>query len=532
MKSVDNGIDDLPCTKYPILFHQFILQYALEKPNKVAIVWKEQEWTYNDLQTFSQKYAEMFQSLNFITGDRVILELDPSPQAVALIIACSIAGLVFVPVSPEIPFERLEKIIEITEPVALVSEKKVFHENKSLNYAQIQVLNDVIQISNAKPIVEKKPSTKLIDTDIAYIIFTSGTTGTPKGIMMSHRAVLSFYRGMLKHCQMSPDSRVGSFSSLQFDFSLLDIGLALGSGQTLVLVPRVLFLKPRKFVDYLINKQITQMNATPSVWKTITRDSNAGLERLTNLRCVFYGGDFFPIQDIAKLKSLIPKLEKITNAFGQSESIGCTFIDVQDLLGPDHTEVPIGRAHSEVDIILVDDNEQLITEANVYGEMYLRGTSLFSGYWKNTEQTDRVLVPNPIRPHTNELVFKTGDIACIREDGNFYYKGRRDHQIKMNGNRVEIEEIELKLMTHPNINVAVIAKSENNKEILAFILPNTGEDEHISEIELRKFCSVSLTKYMIPDRFIIVNEIPVTINSKIDRHKLKKYSLVGEEREL
>ncbi|MGG4551687.1 AMP-binding protein [Paenibacillus humicus] len=504
--------------------HDLLLNKS-QNENKLAIISKDQEWTYSDLRNYSLKYYNQLKNLRIPVGERVILELEPCAQAIALIIACSMLGLPFIPVSPEVPLERLQTIVDQTDPIIHIQSKE-FQRNLSYkNTTKIIVsFNDLV--FDETPINFTDFTTKLIEQDLAYIIFTSGSTGSPKGIMMSHRAVISFFKGLFSTFQIEEKARVGSISPLQFDFSLLDAGLALGYGSTLVLVPKILTNFPKRFVDFLLIHKITQMNGVPSIWNTTCKDGIKELERLLHLEAIWYGGESFPINNIRILKKYVPNLSKIINCFGHSESIGCSFYELADS-DMEKQEIPIGFAHPFVEILLVDENNQIVKETGEIGELYLRGNSLFSGYWKDEHLTNRALLINPFRPWTRELIFKTGDLAQVGEDNKLYYKGRKDNQIKINGNRIEVEEIENILMAHKLVNLAVVIAVHSNtkdKDILVAIL-DLKENLPTNELEyqLRIHCGRYLPPYMMPNKFEIAHEkFGFTINQKTDRLKVKR----------
>jgi len=511
--------DNFPQHWVPQLLHHYFLQYARSHSQQLAIICPEYSWTYEQLEQYANRYKTIMISHNICVGDRVILEMDSSPQAVALIIACSMIGAVFVPVSPDLPLERVEDIIKQTEALLYVQSwplKRIIKtDSDTLLFGYVDDCDlTIISDSNVHSI--EKKNTLVLDTDLAYIIFTSGTTGKPKGIMMSHKAALSFFKGLVDYCQLSSGMRVGSIAPLQFDFSLLDMGLAFGSGTTLVQVPRILVHNPRRFIHYLNSKDVYQMNGVPSIWNTVCLRAEDDLEQCTSLRNILYAGEFFPIHNLRRIQNKLPSLKRIINCFGQSESIACSFIDLPKPLPDDIDNVPIGYAHPGAEFLLLGSNMQLVNNYGELGEIYFRGSSLFSGYWKNEDATLKVLVPNPLRPYSGERVFKTGDMAYIGEDNKLYYKGRFDNQVQIMGNRVELEEIERVIVSHPRIKqVVVIPQLKEMVELVAFVIPNSSEELTVKD--LRLFCSNKLPQYMLPTKVRILEIFPITINGKVDR---------------
>ncbi|PWW06127.1 amino acid adenylation domain-containing protein [Paenibacillus cellulosilyticus] len=511
------------------MLHDYWMQHSDKLGDQLAIVASEHRLTYAEVRRVSEHYKEQLLEWGIGIGDRIIIDSAPCPEAVCLIIACSMAGAVFIPVSPDSPTGRIENIIEQTEAKLYVhsaASQRIFQalEPECL-VAIIQGDELALSCPDRWQRSDSPSAGCLLDTDLAYIIFTSGTTGNPKGIMMSHRAAIAFFKGLVDYCKLPPSSRVGTIAPLQFDFSLLDMGLAFGSGGTLVQVPQVLVHHPKRLIDFLSVHHVYQMNGVPSIWSTTCNYGLGELSRLTHLRKILFAGEKFPINHLRMLQRAIPNLDQIINCFGQSESIACSFTDVPNPIPGNAENIPIGYAHPGAEILLFDNNQQPIIKPNTIGEMYVRGASLFSGYWKNEERTNRALVAHPLRPHAGERVFRTGDLAYIGDDGSLYYAGRTDNQVQIMGNRVELEEIERVIACHQAIlDVAVVVQQGQKDELIAFV---TVDKHHtITETALRVFCSSKLPKYMLPDKLLVVEALPYTLNGKIDKAALSKLALV------
>ncbi|MEM8721564.1 MAG: AMP-binding protein [Cyanobacteria bacterium P01_G01_bin.39] len=511
-----------PSNWQPVLLHQYLLQYTQTSPEAIAIISTSCQWSYQELSNHAYIYADILDNCGLTAGDRIVLELETCPQAIALIIACSLLGLVFIPVSPESPFERVEKIIVTTEAKLHI---KTSTNQKSIDYNS-QIIqgflnHNTLTIKDKLSRASNFPKSHILESDLAYIIFTSGTTGNPKGIMMTHRAILTFFRALVNYCQLTPAARVGTIAPLQFDFSLLDMGLALGSGATLVQIPRKLILIPPKLVRYLDKYQVSQLNCVPSIWKLLLHYVAKDIARLKYLKTTLFAGESFPIPNIIKLQSLQPQL-KIINCFGQSESIACSFTEVPNPLSPATKNLSIGFAHPGAQMLLLDDKQQEINQPNYIGEIYLKGATLFSGYWRDSDATNTALIPNPLNPQSGEKVFRTGDLAYKGLNGELYLAGRRDLQVKIRGNRVELEEIERRLVEHPLVTQAV-ATTVNLKEstLLAAFLVLSQKELIPNTQEIRFFCAETMPNYMIPDQIHFLDTLPATTNGKVDRKALK-----------
>ncbi|MFI2856146.1 amino acid adenylation domain-containing protein [Paenibacillus sp. JSM ZJ436] len=510
----------------PVLFHEFLLQHVQTRSEVEAIIHRGKPWTYRQLNERVLQFAVQLKKIGIKAGERILLEMHPTPTAVALLIAISKLGAVFVPVSPDSPQARLEDIAVLTGAVLHIQDKEGERVLETQGICQIHVEAEwLIHRTSLRLQPNETQVTRVSsEVDLCYMIFTSGTTGLPKGIMMSHQAVVAFYKGMIETCGVSAHARIGTISPLQFDLSLLDLGLALGSGAALVQVPNILVHQPKRMVRYLCDHQVTQMNGVPSIWRHLLQKVSEPIYDLLSLEAVLFAGESFPVIELVKLKSILPGLSRIINCFGQSESVACTFHDVKPELESKPSCLSIGRGIPGAEMLLIDEEGRPIKEVGVIGELYLGGPILFSGYWKDEELTQRALVPHPLRPEGKEKVFRTGDLAYMGTNGHFFYKGRKDHQVKVQGNRVELGEIQNRLLTHPDVHEAeiILQSTEAGAAIWAFLVP-APRTTPVKE-ELRKYCALALPAYMLPSRFFFIDVMPVTINGKIDTKALLAYS--------
>lgn len=506
-------------TVSPNLLHAYFFDRFEEKKDKLAVIHGETEWTYDDLRQRSEHYAEALGKANLGIGDRVLLELDPTPDAIAVILACSMTGLVFIPVGPDTPRQRVRQIAEDSGAVLHVQ-----HSNSMQGDVLPELRRGLLEEGELRldaPVrAESAGAMRLLETDLSYIIFTSGTTGRPKGIMMSHGAAVSFFKGMNETTySSSSDYRVGTISPLQFDLSLLDMGMAFGSGHTLVQVPRILVHHPIRFIEYLAQKRVNRMNGVPSIWSLVLRHSHEKLRDLHHLDSILYAGEPFPMADLRSIAAAIPNLTFI-NCFGQSESIACTFHLLTEI-GREENAVSIGKPHSLAEILLLDEQGCIIREPYVHGEIAVRGPTLFSGYWNNKEATAKALIPNPLRPLSGENVFKSGDVAYFDEQGNYYFVGRADLQVKILGNRVEIEEVERRIETHPDVHQAAVVpvKADGLTQLICYLTPVAGKT--LTREDILSFCAETLPQYMYPSEVRFVDKIPLNSNGKLDRKALQ-----------
>jgi amino acid adenylation domain-containing protein len=504
--------------------HEFLLAAAKHDPAAPAIIdvsadgERFETVSYGALSRRAHEYAAVLDELGLDVGDRVVIEADTSSSSITVLLACSMRGLAFIPVSPQTPAKRLSAILSSAEAALHLQTADGFRDGIDAPTGLGRFGVDGLSIERA-PAPRTRHKRQVVSTDTAYMIFTSGTTGVPKGVVMSHRGVLGFYRGMLNAGIVGETDRVATTSPLQFDFALLDIGLALGSGACLVPVPRGMMSLPRVFLRLLREAEVTQVNGVPSIWRGVLRHEADALSELDRVAGVLFSGEAFPLSELRKLRDLLPKA-RIVNCFGPTEAMAFSLTDVPSPLTEEVRKLPIGSAYQGAEIMLIDHERRAIDEPGVVGEIHLRGPSLFTGYWNDPEGTSRALVPDPLNPRSGQLVLRSGDLAYRDESGELYFSGRVDSQVKVRGNRVELVEVERRLLEYHGVEAAVaLVLPGDDPMLIAFVLAVPGTEE-IDVRALSAFCREELPGYMVPRVVRVLDEFPVTANGKTDRARL------------
>ncbi|TDC92980.1 AMP-binding protein [Actinomadura sp. 7K507] len=504
--------------------HEFMLAAGRSTPDAPAVIEltgdRPDTFTYRWLERQVHDYTGALDELGMDVGDRVVLESDTTAHAIAVFLACSALGLTFVPVSPESPAKRLNAIIESTEPALHLQAAGGGRDGVPAPVGTARFGVDGLQVERA-PARRVRHRREAAVTDPAYIIFTSGTTGRPKGVVMSHRGVTSFYRAMVRQGIVDATDRVASTSPLQFDFSLLDIGLALGSGAALIPVPRDRLRWPRRFMRVLQDAEVTHVDGVPSIWRPVLRHEPELLAGLADLRGILFCGEEFPLPELRHLQRLRPGT-RIINCYGATESMACSFTEVPDPIPDDLRRLSIGFAHPGAEMLLIDDAGRPIEQPGVAGEIHLRSPALFTGYWADPEATRAALVPDPLSPRSGQLVLRSGDVAYKGELGELYFCGRADSQVQIRGNRVELGEVERRLLEFPGVAAAaalLLPRGCDESALAAFIVMES-EARAFDKMELRAFCMEALPDYMVPQDLHVLNELPVTAHGKVDRTTL------------
>ncbi|MGW1278652.1 AMP-binding protein [Streptomyces tsukubensis] len=480
--------------------------------------------TYGELAARTDRCADALDALGLDVGDRVVIESDTSADAVATLLACATLGLPFVPVSPGLPDERLRAVIDGAGPA-------LYLQAEDGRRTGIPKPVGTGRFGPHGPTLERAPAPRgprrrrtVTPVDTAYIIFTSGTTGRPKGVTMSHRGVVSFLRGVQASGFLTPQDRVASTAPLQFDFALFDIGFALGHGAALVPVPRDRLSWPRRFLSFLRETGATQIDAVPSLWRPVLRHEPGMLAELGEsgtVRGVLFSGEAFPPAELRHLQKLLPGADFI-NLYGPTEVMAISVTRLPNPLPAGAERLSIGTAVPGAEMTLIGPDGRIVDEPGRIGEIHVRSTSLFSGYWNDPQTTAAALVPDPLDRASGRLVLKTGDLASHGPDGDLYFHGRADSQVQIRGNRVELGEVEGRIAAFPGITgavAAVLPHQDGEPRLHVFVTPAPGSPAPDPK-EIAAFVRAALPAYMVPHHLHPVNAFPLTPNGKVDRAAL------------
>jgi amino acid adenylation domain-containing protein len=370
-----------------------------------------------------------------------------------------------------------------------------------------------------------------IETDLAYILYTSGSTGDPKGVMISHRTIFTFVNWCHDTFRLTPDDRVTSHAPLHFDLSTFDIFVTLKGGGTVVLVPEKLSIFPVQLVRLLQDERITVTYLVPSILSLMVNYGEFGRHDLSAIRTILFAGEVFPIKYLRQLAAAIPHAD-FYNLYGPTETNVCTYYRVQPKdLDPDCTQpVPIGTACENLEVFAVDEEGKLVTEPGREGELWVRGSGVAQGYWGDPGKTARGFVRNPFQPYFEEVAYRTGDLVILDPDGtNWRYVGRRDHMVKSRGYRIELGEIEAALYGCEWVKEAAVVAIPDDllgNRLAAFIVPLEGKNLTIKDLQAH--CGQSLPRYMIPEFIEFRASLPKTSTGKIDRTLLVRESTLSK----
>ena len=495
------------------VIHKLFEEQVRKTPVKIAVVFKGMRLTYRELNEEAEKIASIIRTRTQRNNCIIAIIVKRSIDLIAGILGVLKTGNAFLPIDPEYPDERIKYILLDSRIEVILTQQEIGERFDSSI--------DKIFLNKEKYIYQGKQNTQICvdSSDLAYVLYTSGSTGSPKGVMIEQRSVVNFFNGITEKIDFSDDKKILALTTVSFDIFVLETLFPLTRGLTVVLADENEQKNPKLLADIIINYEIDMLQITPSRMQLLL-NHDKDIKCLKNIKEIMIGGEAFPQDLLKKLKSAINA--KIYNMYGPTETT--VWSTVSDLT--EKSCIDIGKPILNTQIYIVDENINLAPEG-AEGELYIGGSGLARGYFNKPELTAERFIPNPFI--ADERIYKTGDLARWLPDGNIEYVGRIDNQVKIRGHRIELEEIETVLLKYGSIKQAVVSTWQG-RENLKYLCAYYVSDEEILPDDLREYLSITLPEYMIPAYFIKLDNIPQTPNGKIDRKALPDpESMLGSE---
>jgi amino acid adenylation domain-containing protein len=357
-----------------------------------------------------------------------------------------------------------------------------------------------------------------IDEDLAYILYTSGSTGAPKGVMLSHRNGLAFVTWAAAVLHLNEEDRLSSHAPFHFDLSIFDLFATALAGASVALVPQATSVFPVEIARFIERRRLTVWYSVPSILSLLVQHGNLGVGALPTLRHVVFAGEVFPSKYLAGLMHLLPHAE-FHNWYGPTETNVCTAYTVPTPPDPEGADIPIGRAIDNVQTYVVGADGSPVPRGQE-GELHVRGATVMHGYWGDEAKTKVRLQEHDLNASADRA-YATGDLVVEMESGDYRFRGRRDHQIKSRGYRIELGEIETALNAHPMVIEGVVIAVPDEvvtNRIRAFVSVRAEVDS----AALVAWCADRVPRYMIPERFEFLEELPKTSTGKLDRQAVQR----------
>ncbi|MFA6939619.1 MAG: AMP-binding protein [Clostridiaceae bacterium] len=484
-------------------------------PDKIAFANEKEGITFNQLYNRGRAIGTFLYKKG-IYKQPVVVFMKKHPNTVSAFLGALYGGDFYVPIDEEMPLFRIELILKSLNPKAVICDISSNNIMGKIDCnCSVYMYDEIIRTSIEDDVISNIRRSS-IDTDPMYVVFTSGSTGIPKGVIGCHRAVIDYIDNLSEVLKTNQETVFGNQAPLYFDACLREIYITLKFGAAAYIIPKSLFMFPLKLVEFLNEYKI---NTVCWVVPALTMISSFGtFDKIVpgNLNTIAFVSEVFPMKQFHIWKKTLPNAEFI-NLYGPTEITGvCCYFKADRDFREDEV-LPIGRPFRNTDILLLGSNNK-VPEKGELGEICVRGTSLTLGYYKAFDKTKEVFVQNPLNEAYPELIYRTGDLGKLNERGELLFVSRKDYQIKHMGHRIELGEIEVNTNMIDGIYGACCVYNRKKEKIVLFYTGNISSKEVTAELKKR------LPRYMLPNYIQVLNTMPLTPNGKINRALLQENS--------
>lgn len=491
------------------LFENTVKMY----PHNIAILEENKKITYEELYQLSvQAGFSITCKLNGKKHCPILIYMEKSLECIVSMLGCLYSGNIYVPLDVKTPLERMNLIKETVNSDYVITTTKEGEKLQEINFeGNIMYYEDLIKkkIDFSINTINNTVS-ELIDTDLMYILFTSGSTGIPKGVAVMFRSVIDYMDSLSEIIEMTSNDVFGNQTPFYADMSLKDIYLTIRSGGTICIIPQRLFMSPKKLVEYLDENKVTLLAWVPTAYRIVSQFNALSVLQPRFLRKFIFSGENMPIQVFKYWRKFYPDADYI-QLYGPTEITGaCMYFKVDKEY---EKVIPIGKPFRNTGILLMSEDKEIINPDNVEktGEICVYGSCLAAGYYNNKEKTKEVFVQNPLHPQYDSVMYLTGDLAKWNSDGNLVFVSRKDYQVKHGGRRIELGEIENAALAIKEIDACCCVQQREKDILVLFYVGDIESREIIRKMNLK------LPKYMIPAEFRKIKELPLLSNGKLDR---------------
>lgn len=495
---------------------EYLENICKKDETKLAVIEEEKRITYQELLLYSKTIGTNIGKLN--QNDPVIVFMEKGIDTLEAFFGILYAGGCYSLVNPDFPDVRIHQINEVLgSNIIITNLENLERANQIFKNKIIFSIEDLKEGTFDEDHLQKIRLTKL-DIDPVYINFTSGSTGVPKGVVVSNRSIIDFIRVFTNKFQINENDIIANQAPFDFDVSVKDIYSAIFVGATLLIVPKKLFSSPALLLDYIVDHRATTLIWAVSALCLISTFHGLDYKVPTDVQKVIFSGEVMPLKHLTIWMEKLPEATFI-NVYGPTEiTCNCTY-HIIDRTQEYNGIIPIGIPFENEKVFLLDSDNQEIKEPNITGEICVSGTCLSLGYYNNKIQTDEHFCQNPLNHKYLELIYRTGDLGRYDLNGNLYFTGRKDFQIKFRGHRIELEEIDRQISKVEGIKRVVTIFHEEKNRLYAFYI---GDVETAPILE---YLNENVPAYMIPSIFKKVDNFILNKNGKIDRGALE--DLIG-----
>lgn len=521
------------------LLQECLTRRAERHGDDLAVVMGDERWTYGELDAVSSRLAHMLREVGCLRGDRVCLLTPKMPIAIAAMLAVLKADCAYVPIDTQTPAARVKHVIRSAAPRALLTSAAATNlldglavEGVLTSSTVIGSLDEHVSSEHYKSAFaradwaqfdSRAPDSRNDQQDAAHILFTSGSTGIPKGVVITHANVTAFVSWANAYFGMGPDDRWSGHPPLHFDLSTYDIYGTLASGAQLHLVPAALNLLPHKLAAFIRDAELTRWFSVPSILTYLVRFDAVREHDFPSLKKLLWCGEVLPTPVLTTLMHRLPHIA-FTNLYGPTEAtIASSYYSVPRPPDDETESIPIGTPCEGEELLILDEQQQEVPAGQI-GDLYIAGIGLGPGYWRDPDKTSEVFVPDPRTDDPDARIYRTGDLASWDDNGLARFHGRADSQIKHRGYRIELGEIEVVLNALDDVREsAVVGVATDGFEGTAICCAFTPASPDVTAAMLRTGLRDRLPSYMMPSRWRPSDGLPKNANGKIDRKIVRKW---------
>ncbi len=494
---------------------QYLKDSAEKYESKVALVDGQRQVTYGELQQQARSIGTFLADLVGSERKPIIVLMEKSAEAIISFWGILTSGNVYVPLDAHAPVDRINLIVDFVEPALVIVDEAYREKAAQLHVpaGKIFFFDDIPQVQ-AKDELLAHIARNLIDTDPAYIICTSGSTGIPKGVVISHRAIIDFTEEASMVMEFSDKEIFANQAPFYFDASVPDLYCTVRNGATLHIIPHSMYSFPIRLLEYLRDNQVNAIYWVPSALIVVANLRALGEVDISCLKKVMFCGEVMPTKQLNMWKKHLPDA-KYVNYYGPSETTYASTYYVIDREFANDEALPIGKPAINTGVLVLNEDNQLAKPGEI-GELCIKGSGVALGYYNNPEKTAEVFVQNPLNTKYREIIYRTGDLVKENERGELEYVCRKDFQIKHMGYRIELGEIEHAAMGMEGMKRACCVYHEKRQAIV--LIYEGDADAGAVKEQIRS----KVPEYMVPSVLHQVDNMPMNANGKIDRVKLKE----------
>jgi amino acid adenylation domain-containing protein len=497
--------------------HEVFEAQCRRTPDRIAVKDSNKQLTFAQLQQRSNQLAHYLQKFGARAGTRVAICVERSCDMLVGLLGILKTGAAYVPLDPSYPTHRLQFMLADADPVVLITQRKLLPNTPANRARTVSIDGDWDKIPSES---SECPAVEVHSSDTAYVLYTSGSSGKPKGVEGTHGGALNRFEWMWERYGFEAGEVSCQKTNLGFVDSVWEIFGPLLGGVASVIVPQEALVDPEELIGYLVEHHVTRMVLVPSLLRALLDHAPNLGERLPALKLWSLSGEALTWELAGRFQKACPKA-RLLNIYGSSEvAADVTWHEVRESAEGKTGLVPIGRPISNTQVYVLDRHGNAVP-VGVRGEIYVGGAGLAQGYWRQPELTAERFVKNRIAPEKSARLYKTGDLGRWRRDGEIEYVGRIDSEVKVRGMRIDLREIETVLAGQEGIEEAVVELAGEGGEearLVAYLV--STEEGGVSAQELRRYLRTKLPEHMVPVRYVQVEKMPLLASGKVNRRAL------------